>query len=286
MKGILMPRPDFRLRFVGRFVFATTGKPTSEIVVIALNMAFNPDLQSDPHRTFVTVPRASVKTRVSSFATLSTFAPTERGTALDELFVWDAGGNEVSLAGVGRTPITLSAWGSVPDLGQMTGDHINPEMIRGPIVAGGAVTARFHILTGAVRAFQFDPLKRVSFEPLEELAAQTAQTKPLPDAIEVDLHSEDTLTPICFSLRSQRESTLRSIVVPRPNSDADPPVTISITNLCSQRGGSSTDDREFAAYYDLMTNPPPARKRLVPHTTATPSEGAKADCTGLATVGF
>jgi hypothetical protein len=147
------------------------------------------------------------------------------------------------------------------------------------------VAARFHFTAGHARALQFDEHKRVSFEPLEELAPQLQQEHPLPDAIEVDLWRKDNTTPLSLSL-SNGDGVPRSVVIARRTADTDPPVVISITNLCAQRGSAGADDREFAAYYDLMEQPPAPRHRLVPRAAPAPAEGAKADCAGVATVEF
>jgi hypothetical protein len=277
-------RSDFRLRFVGRFVFAWTGdaeKPT-EIIAVAPNMGFNPDLHSDEHHAFVTVPREFVKARVSSFATMSTFAPDAEPNAGSELFLWDASGNDVLFEGFQRNPITLSDWDSLPDLGVLNGGKVNRALLERPIAGDGPVAARFRLTGGHVRVVQFEEDKRVCFEPLEEMTPQGPHDRYLPDAVEVDLMRGDNTTPLSMTLVSSRDGAKRSIVVARPTADGDPPVVISITNLCTHRGHHGLDDREFAAYYDLMQEPKASRERLIPHAATAPVEGARSDCAGLA----
>jgi hypothetical protein len=60
---------------------------------------------------------------------------------------------------------------------------------------------------------------------------------------------------------------------------------ISISHLCArQRGGAQRADEEFAAYYDLLHKPQHVCDRKIPFTMSTPTEGARADCTGMAKV--
>ena len=275
--------PDFRLRFVGRFVFAKTGgSQPSELVAVAMNMGFNSHVKSDPHHIYITVPREFVQTDASSFATLSTFVPSPDGHAGAELFIWDAEDAEVTISGVRAEPLTLEAWDTVPDLGKLTnGGLLDAKLLRGAVRAGGPVAARFHFTAGRALAVQFDAGKRVSFEPMDERAPQGPHKDPLPDAVEIDLFRQDNTTPLSLTLVG-RDGAERSIVVARRTADSDPPVVIGITNLCVHRGSTRLDDREFAAYYDLMEAPPASRERLVPYAAATPMEGARADCTGVA----
>jgi hypothetical protein len=61
-----------------------------------------------------------------------------------------------------------------------------------------------------------------------------------------------------------------SVLLPSP--------CVTISNLCVE--GGSDEDREFAAYYDVLKEPPHPLERLVPYSIEHRQLGAKADCGG------
>jgi hypothetical protein len=285
-----MTTPDFRVRFVGRFVFACEGQVNhpSRIDALAVNMGYNADLHSDSHHTLLTVQRRHVSPRVSSFANHSAYAPTVAPDVDAEVFIWDVSESDVEFHGHAGGNFSFEGWDDVPDLGKLAGGgRVDKDLVLKPLGTRSPVSSRFRLASGLVRAVQFEEGKRVRFDPLEEEAPQGAPDAKLPDAVEIDLKASARTTPLTITVTSHRDGRRRSIVVPAPAVDVQSggePVVISITNLCAARAPVTGDDREFAAYYDVMTEPHHPRHRLVPFTTA--ALGGRNDCTGVAKAEF
>ena len=119
-KGCAMTTPDFRVRFVGRFVFACEGqvKHPSRVDALAMNMGYNADLHSDSHHTLLTVQRRHVSPRVSSFANHSAYAPSVAPDVDAELFVWDVSESDIDFQRVGRRRLLVRGVGRRPRPGQ------------------------------------------------------------------------------------------------------------------------------------------------------------------------
>ena len=281
-----MASADFRVRFVGRFVFACkddSSHPTA-LCAIAMNMGFNADLHSDPHRTLITVQRSNVFTKVSSFASLAVFSPTPDFDENAELFSWDASDCDVSFHGTAAGNYAFDRWDElVADITDLAKDRIDGSLVTGVLPERSPVAARFVIPPGLVRAGQFEPKKEVRFQPLQEAGPQQGvPARPLADVVEVDLTLADPVSPLTIGIVAHRTGAERSIVVPPPPVSGTGPVVVTVTNLCAARVTSNLDDREFASYYDLMLRPQPPRTRPVPFTDVAPTQGSRADCTGTA----
>jgi hypothetical protein len=85
----------FRLRFVGRFVFACEAEengeqrgPVQSVTVLAARMNFNADLDCRPHRLLLAAPRSHVQTLGTRPANLTTFGITENHDAREQISVW------------------------------------------------------------------------------------------------------------------------------------------------------------------------------------------------------
>ena len=59
---------------------------------------------------------------------------------------------------------------------------------------------------------------------------------------------------------------------------------MTVSNVCPRP--SHEDDREFAAYYDLLDDPKQCLERAVPFVTRERVMGARTDCTGVARAGY
>ena len=59
---------------------------------------------------------------------------------------------------------------------------------------------------------------------------------------------------------------------------------MTVSNVCPRP--SHEDDREFAAYYDLLDDPKQCLERAVPFVTREPVMGARTDCTGIAKASY
>jgi hypothetical protein len=274
---------SYVVRFVGRFVFAYQGPqegPTS-VAALAINMGFNQDLGCEAHRVMLTAPRPQVEVVGVRRADLTLFSPTQKPSERAQVLVWDLAGHDIRLAEGATGGLSLNTWETVPDLkklsqGTLRHDVLSATPQRSPIAS------RLFVSSGALMPVFFDPNKRVAFEPYGETQPQLPDKGvPLPDAVDLAITTDGPLT---LRLTRHADEAASSVAILPARSAADSPVVVTVTNLCTRSG--SDDDREFAAYYDLLSSPVQARRRRVPFNVAGPQMGRHADCTGIATVGY
>jgi hypothetical protein len=268
----------YTIRFIGRFLFAYTGTRESPSVVtpLAIDMAFNPDLAVPLHRLLVVVPRMNTQTLGTKPAELTLFGPTPGADEEAQLLVWDVGGYDVYPRITKGGGITLVDWEDVPDVGEFTRAAGGKARFSGP--PDRATLSRFTLTAGQFRAIQFDPNKKVTFEPFGQDGPRDTPHKPLPDVVDVELELNG---PLYLDLERRSDGSRSSIGI-TPSRRPRERLVITVSNLCPRPG--STFDREFAALYEIFDNPPPLRERLIPYESEAPEEGRHADCTSFAAV--
>jgi hypothetical protein len=276
---------DYRLRFTGRFAFISKyrqgTKTALQVDVLGMNMAFNGDLGSTAHATYLAISREQVQPFGILPAHFSTFAPSRHATGADQLLVWSLDGYDVSFSGAQVAPLELKEWEKVPDLNLLdSSTHFNKALLDAQLPANGPVSARVNFTTGTFGWEQFDLPKRVSFEPLITQEPKGPFLAMLPDLVNVDLKGTMN-APFAISLRRRSDGTKGSIVV--VPSDVDP-LVITVSNVCSRP--SHEDDREFAAYYDVLHDPKQCLERLIPFVSRERTMGARTDCTGVAQASY
>jgi hypothetical protein len=275
---------EYRLRFTGRFTFVSKYRAGTKVAlqvdVLGMNMAFNGDLGSTAHATYLTVSREQVQPFGVLPAHFSAFAPSRQASGADQLLVWCLDGYDVSFSGADASPIDLKDWEKVPDLNTLHGAaRFNKALLDPQLPANGPVTSRFSFATGAFGWEQFDPVKRVSFEPLITQTPKGPFRDNLPDVVNVDLKATGH-APFGIALRRRSDGMKGSIVL-IPSSG---PLVVTVSNVCPRP--SHEDDREFAAYYDLLDDPKQCLERAVPFVTRERVMGARTDCTGVARAGY
>src|SRR5687767_5532814 len=140
------------------------------------------------------------------------------------------------------------------------------------------VSGRFTFLAGSFTCYKFAAAKRVSFEPLHHEKPDAEPVTELADVVDVDLEIQQEVS---LQLRRHSDGAVSTIVIrPLLASDRFAPVVI-ISNLCTRE--SRLHDPEFAAYYDLLVDPPQGRDRLIPYEKVTPVHGGDSACTGCGT---
>lgn len=273
---------SYIVRFVGRFVFAYQGpkeNPTS-VVALAVDMTFNRDLGGEAHRVMLTAPRSKVEALGARRADLTLFCPSKGASEGAQILAWDLGGHDTLVAEGAPGGLRLNSWDDVPDVRHLSGGSFRRDVLSADR-QHGPVACRFRIAAGSLTPVYFDQLKRVAFAPYGEVQPKpTEPSVPLPDAVEVGIATDGVLP---LQLTRHGDGVASSIIILPALHDAESPVVVTITNLCTRPGAD--DDREFAAYYDLLSQPAQARRRLVPFNVAGPQMGRHADCTGIATLG-
>ena len=120
-------RDRYRLRFVGRFVFACrgTGSKSAGVTILAQNMTYNEDLSIGRHRLWLVASRLNVQMLGVRPADLSAFGLTPEPDASAQIFAWDLQGFDVTLAGAGPQRVALANWDAIADVGALAGRRFN-----------------------------------------------------------------------------------------------------------------------------------------------------------------
>lgn len=259
----------YRIRFVGRFVFACKGdvKSVSQVTALGMDMCYDEDLPTNRHRLFLTAQRPSVQPLGNRRADFSLFAVTEVAGVFDQLLVWDVDGYDLSVnaetGGIGldftkmQDLYTLSGGGTFDDRKWL--DHSSPARLRLALDSGTIVADE---LEGQMMAFK-------------ELQEDIDPNKPL-DKVVTDFVEARVTAPLNLVVTLTRRSDGRrsSIVLTPSDMEGGGPL-ITISNVCPAPG--SPQDVEFATYYNVLTKPPQALRRQIPYTMNR-DEGSRADC--------
>lgn len=276
---------DYRLRFTGRFVFVSKyrhgTKTALQVDALGMNMGYNGDLGSTAHATYLAVSREQVQPLGNLPAHFSVIAPSRRASGADQLLVWCLDGCDVGVSGVDAASVDLKDWDKVPDLNTLGGAaRFNTALLDPQLPVNSPVSARFRFSTGEFSWEQFDAQKRVSFEPLITQAPKGPFGDMLPDLVNVDLKASGQ-APFGIALRRRGDGTKGSIVlIP---SEAGP-LVVTVSNVCPRP--NHEDDREFAAYYDVLQDAAQCLQRAVPFVSRAPTMGARTDCNGIARAGY
>jgi hypothetical protein len=287
-------RDQYRLRFIGRFVFACEVKrgATKRVTALAMDMTYNPDLQCCRHDVLMAAPRSHTKYLGARLPDWTTYAMTEKPDVRAQVFVWNLAGHDVSPANTQGPPISLANWEYVPNVGVL-GAPPTPRQPRAArslpfdkrLLSAGptrsVVTSRFSFSSGAFTASAFDAQKKVSFEPLGQGEPQKPPTVTVTDAVDVDVIADG---PLYLTVEEREHGTRSSIVLTPPEAPRLAPVVAVFSNLCTRPG--SNYDREFAAFYDVLMNPPRPRSRLIPYGHDGSVESADGDCSGNSTLTY
>jgi hypothetical protein len=246
-----------------------------------MNMAFNADLGSSSHSTFLAIPRRRVQPLGVVPAHFSMFETSGKPEVAEQLFVWCLDGYDVGFTGVTANGVTLD-FDQVPDLLKLHPDSSFDRSLLGPNPpANGPISARFCFKSGSFRSVQVVTDKLVSFEPLITKKPKGPFSSKLPDIATVDLDGD--AGAFAIKLRKRSDGASGSIVVV-PGDDERDVVTISVSNVCGR--ANSDDDREFAAYYDTLADPKQCLERRVPFVEVRETMGARTDCTGIAQAAY
>jgi hypothetical protein len=284
----------YLLRFVGRFVFAYEGnnKTPGNVTALAMRMTANRDLQFSPHRLFLTVPRSHVKTLGVRRADMTVFEPAKGLDFNAQLFIWDLEGHDAWPVG-DRSGFTLAYWDDVPDVGVLASPQyptkgkaapplpFNKDFVDPVKPPPGPVAFRVFFANGDFTPRKLDFAKKASFEPLGHGEPYEVPTEDVPDVIDIEVKVDG---PLYLNLRRHVDGAPSSIAITPAESPSLEPLVVTVTNLCTEQG--SEYDREFAAYYDVLQEPPHPRARLIPYGSPTRQEGADSACTNCSTVNY
>lgn len=278
----------FRIRFIGRFVFAVreTKKESDRMVTaLALNMGFNPDLGNRPHRVLLSAARNKVQARGACLGDFTTFAPADDLGPHHQLQIWDLDGHDVtpalSSAEAGAMKLA-STWNGVTDLRK----HAPKAKFDKTLLEdapSALVSARIKLTGGTLSSRAFDESTYFSFERLGKILPTGPFKDRLNDVVEVAFNAE---SPLVLDIVRRSDHRLGSISAPGSESgDKALPTTLTFTNLCTVT--DTEDDPEFAAFYDVLEGEVPrAFDRMVPYRDRAAVEGSRIDCSHPARVAY
>ena len=241
----------FKIRFYGRFVFAAPRNGNGSVRALAIDPYFVPELGADRHRLLLTAPRASVGagTRRPNLGVMPSF---DVAPHFLEQAVWDLDGCDVRLPTAGSL-----TWGDkrlLPDLSHLTNQTgiFDAEL--------PYVTSVIDVPSGRLVAKRLNPGRGYDFVPVSApRGGGQFATDGLADVVELELDVEGDLQ-LDVAPRTRIPSASQAIVI--EGSDRGP-VTLSVSYMCAA-GSHLEFDKEFAALYLALKNPPKVADRLVP----------------------
>lgn len=273
-----------KLRAFGRMCHVFHGLETdtssvfSGLQVIGVDMRRNPLARFTPHFMRLSVPASCIEafTRTPDG---TSFSHDTDPAQIEEYYVWDLAQCDVRLSGLDeRRGFTtefsadeqfsflndLVATGNAALDGAVTADPIN-----------SAATCVVTLPSGAVRPLSPLGGRIVSYQPFDgNRAFEPRPRKSVADGAEIALSALGS--SVTFEVRRRtdgvrwsvvvgRDVVARNIVTPGGKIEpSDPIVTISNTCGCTVNTTFIERDEEFAAYYELLENPPQFDERLIP----------------------
>jgi hypothetical protein len=264
------------MRFYGRFVIADKGSggANGRLHVLALNMAFNKGVPTDPHRLLLAAPRLNVVATTTTLPIDMIVMQPGAEPDLAEVAVWEIGGMRLTPRVSGgfrwNAPPT-KVKGSAPtpalaDLGALSTLPFDQEHTQKfgddrPVRAIVDINAGF----GKVGLIDPAPAQFLAFKnattanaeaagPFDELLAEFVDvTVRLPEKtrqLEIDVLARDG---------SSQMITLQT--------DSTVPTMVTFSNVCA--AAHDRVDKEFAAAYEVLKKPPVVADRKVPVTIDT-----------------
>jgi hypothetical protein len=261
------------MRFYGRFVIADTGSGgvDGRLHVLALNMAFNESVPTDPHRLLLAAPRLNVvATRTTLPIDMIVMQP-GADPDLAEVAVWDIDGMRLTPRVNGgfrwNAPPTV-VHGSTPalaDLGNLSRRPLNLEHTQ-QFGDGRPVRAIVDIHGGFGTLGLIDPAP-AQFLPFKHATTANAEAAGPFDELLAEFVDVTVRLP-----EDARQLEIDVVVPGGPSqvitlqTDATVPTMVTFSNVCAAAHGRV--DKEFAAAYEVLTQPPDLADRKVPVTVA------------------
>ncbi len=272
--------PEFVLRFSGRFVFVEQPSDAGPVVqALAVDMTFNRDVASAPHRVLMSAPRAMVDdlgTRPPDLALMPS-----PNAAIDqtnherlEQVVWELGGLDLEVDRGGGEPFRWHDRSMLFDMRAALGSaaRLRDDML-GPGPASGPASASVRMVTGLGDARQIADQTSDFVRLNAPLGEPVLSGLKLADYVDVRLVVPEDDPSIVIRIRRRGTPDPASAIVLQ--ADPDIPTVISFSNLCARTSASSCDT-EFAALYEIFDGPDLVRTRLVPRLRETLT--GKTDC--------
>jgi hypothetical protein len=264
------------VRAFGRFCLIPEGRlgegteRYERVHVVGLRVDKNPALGFENHFMTLTVPLTCVKffTRRPDLTTFSNHGPVGD---VDELYVWNLAGCDVTLTGEVDGEVTVPSPNpreDIPNLVELvdSGDGtLAPEFHRDR--QRSAADCVFTIETGVVRPLSPIRPRQIEFEPMDPAIPPSRRiARDLAEGIAIEVPAVGTTVTINIHRRTDNvrwSITIEKDVVTK----ADPIATLGNTCGCVVDSDVPLRDNEFAAYYELLKNPGPTRERLIPVLT-------------------
>lgn len=269
--------PEFVLRFYGRFVFVErTAANGPALHALAVDMAFNRDVPSAPHRVLMAAPRAVVDelgTRPPDFTMLPSPAGVLEKTNQERLeqAVWELAGLDAVLDPAGDAFRWQGDHALLFDMRDALGSDAR---LRDDVFPGGRtgpVTASLQLSSGAAVAGQIVEQTSDFVRFAMPLGEPVLRDRRLADYVDIRISTPEP--SLVFRVRQRGAPDATGAIVVQ--ADPDIPTVVTFTNLCA-RVSASPHDAEFAALYEVFDAPDLVRNRLVPRVQ--PTLTGKVDC--------
>jgi len=216
------------------------------------------------HRLCMTVARSGVDSVGTTRAPdLTIIAPGDLKPSELELAVWDLGGQDVRIVG-GAEIRWAGSKTLLANLGQLTRRQSvgrNADRAMSMIhLPGGAVTPR---VLGKTYSFGFVPYKDPSSAP--------SHAQQLADIVDVLVEGNGSTLTIEIRQRGSSSPVQKISIRAGSSQGTSKPPVVSFSNLCTSPPQQGVD-KEFAALYEAIENPPPVPDRLIPTAISTIAE--------------
>lgn len=243
----------FAFRIYGRFVFAepAAGGP---VKALAIDPQSVPSLGADQHHLLLSVGRSNVRGASTQRAQFGIMPALDVPPQYLEQVVWQLDGFDLTLPSTQQGLHWSSEKAILPNLTELTEQaaRFDASCLRAKSIV--------EIPTGMVMPRRMGMPWPFDFVPVRAPLGQGMLEKPtLPDMIEVILEVPDDLH-IAVIPRAGNSKPAKEVIV-KPAKVG--PTIISLSHMCAA-GSHLGYDKEFAALYEALENPPAVDERLVP----------------------
>lgn len=267
---------EITLRFNGRFLFTQPEGARSKgpLTVLALRMESSARNHSSRHRAFLSIQRMNLpKASAKTFSTPHFKIIASGDPLFAEHAVWDYAGWDVAVQTTGQIDWSAEGPDKLADLKELEArrgrtsatlkaDHLEKKT--------SAVASAIAVPAGICSARSIFS-KRYTYVLARSKKGAEGQTGvELADVVEVKIPVE-TLTVKLTPRHGRAKPVVIKVETARTGGNA----VVNFSNLCALAPAGNYDE-EFAAYYDLLSNVPPANERLIPESV--PAAGEMGDC--------
>lgn len=264
-----------RVRALGRMCFVA-GKPIGKsgttfdrLQVIGVRMDKNPLLKLEHHFMTLTVPLACIHfhTRRPDFTTFSNHEDPE---AIEEYYVWNLAACDVTISGLQSGSVTVEEVKGKHEFARPEGLATPKPVLAADVEGDRLQSAADCVLTLDVGTLR--PLSALAPRPIQYFPLDPGRPKPRGIPGQKIAEGAEILVPasgpqLTLNIHRRTDDAKWSITLEKDRVvRKNPIVTLGNTCGCIVNSTGVVRDVEFAAYYELLSDPGSVEDRLIPVT--------------------